>query len=70
MTDHHSPTRVIAYADGHQLDASRAFYTDVLGFEVAMEDPILGLSSPANRSGSSTVPTSSASRMSSLVAKW
>ena len=46
-----SPTRVIAYADGEDLDASRAFYTDVLGFEVAMEDPVLGLTSPAGRGG-------------------
>jgi catechol 2,3-dioxygenase-like lactoylglutathione lyase family enzyme len=44
------PTRVIAYANGDDLAASRAFYTDVLGFEVAWEDPVLGLSSPANRS--------------------
>ena len=50
MTHTPSPTRVIPYANGADLDASRAFYTDVLGFEVAMEDPILGLTSPANRS--------------------
>jgi catechol 2,3-dioxygenase-like lactoylglutathione lyase family enzyme len=51
-----SPTRVIAYANGQDLDASRAFYTDVLGFEVAMEDPVLGLISPANRSAEVLVP--------------
>jgi catechol 2,3-dioxygenase-like lactoylglutathione lyase family enzyme len=51
-----SPTRVIPYADGHDLDASRAFYTEVLGFQVAMEDPILGLSSRANRSAEVLVP--------------
>jgi catechol 2,3-dioxygenase-like lactoylglutathione lyase family enzyme len=51
-----SPTRVIPYADGEDLDASRAFYTDVLGFEVAMEDPVLGLTSPANRSAQVLVP--------------
>ena len=51
-----SPTRVVAYAKGEDLDASRAFYTDVLGFEVAMEDPILGLTSPANRSAQVLVP--------------
>ena len=59
MTDQRrapSPTRVIAYADGEDLDASRAFYTDVLGFEVAMEDPVLGLTSPANRSAQVLVP--------------
>jgi catechol 2,3-dioxygenase-like lactoylglutathione lyase family enzyme len=51
-----SPTRVIAYAGGEDVDASRAFYTDVLGFEVAMEDPVLGLTSPANRSGEVIIP--------------
>jgi catechol 2,3-dioxygenase-like lactoylglutathione lyase family enzyme len=59
MTDHlhaPSPTRVIAYANGEDIDASRAFYTDVLGFEVAMEDPVLGLASPANRSAQVLVP--------------
>jgi catechol 2,3-dioxygenase-like lactoylglutathione lyase family enzyme len=59
MTDQRhapSPTRVIPYADGKDLDASRAFYTDVLGFEVAMEDPVLGLASPANRSAQVLVP--------------
>jgi catechol 2,3-dioxygenase-like lactoylglutathione lyase family enzyme len=59
MTDRRrapSPTRVIAYASGEDLDASRAFYTDVLGFEVAMEDPVLGLASPANRSAEVLVP--------------
>ena len=45
-----SPRRVVAYASGEDLDASRAFYTEVLGFEVAMEDPVLALTSPANRS--------------------
>jgi catechol 2,3-dioxygenase-like lactoylglutathione lyase family enzyme len=51
-----SPTRVVAYANGDDLDASRAFYTDVLGFEVAMEDPVLGLASPANRSAEVLIP--------------
>jgi catechol 2,3-dioxygenase-like lactoylglutathione lyase family enzyme len=53
MTDHKapaSPTRTVCYADGQDLDASRAFYTEVLGLDVSMEDPILGLTSPANRS--------------------
>jgi catechol 2,3-dioxygenase-like lactoylglutathione lyase family enzyme len=45
-----SPTRVVAYAKGRDIDASRAFYTEVLGFEVAMEEPILGLTSPVNAS--------------------
>jgi catechol 2,3-dioxygenase-like lactoylglutathione lyase family enzyme len=51
-----SPTRVIPYANGGDLDASRAFYTDVLGFDVVMEDPVLGLTSPANRSAQVLVP--------------
>jgi catechol 2,3-dioxygenase-like lactoylglutathione lyase family enzyme len=59
MTDQRpapSPTRVIPYASGENLDASRAFYTDLLGFEIAMEDPVLGLTSPANRSAQVLVP--------------
>lgn len=51
-----SPTRVVAYAKGEDLDASRAFYTDVLGFEVAMDEPILGLTSPINRSAQVLIP--------------
>jgi catechol 2,3-dioxygenase-like lactoylglutathione lyase family enzyme len=51
-----SPTRVVAYANGEDLDGSRAFYTEVLGFEVAMEDPLLGLTSPANASAQVLVP--------------
>jgi catechol 2,3-dioxygenase-like lactoylglutathione lyase family enzyme len=51
-----SPTRVVVYAKGEDVDASRAFYTDVLGFEVAMEEPILGLNSPTNRSAQVLVP--------------
>ena len=59
MPEHlHSPfpARVVAYANGADLDASRAFYTDVLGFEVAMEAPVLGLTSPANSSAQVLVP--------------
>ncbi len=51
-----SPTRVVAYARGENVDTSRAFYTDVLGFEVVMEDPVLGLTSPANRSAQVVIP--------------
>ena len=43
------PTRVVAYADAADVAASRSFYTEVLGFEVAMDDPALGLASPTNR---------------------
>jgi catechol 2,3-dioxygenase-like lactoylglutathione lyase family enzyme len=51
-----SPTRVVAYANGEDLDASRAFYTDVLGFEVSMEEPVLGLTSPTNRTAQVVLP--------------
>jgi catechol 2,3-dioxygenase-like lactoylglutathione lyase family enzyme len=40
--------RIHPYADGDDLAASREFYVEVLGLEVAMEDPVLGLKSPAN----------------------
>lgn len=39
-------TRIVPYADGSDLVASRRFYVDVLGLEVRMEDPVLGLGSP------------------------
>ena len=41
-------TRIIPYADGAETDtaASRDFYVGVLGLEVAMRDPVLGLRSP------------------------
>jgi catechol 2,3-dioxygenase-like lactoylglutathione lyase family enzyme len=49
-------SRVIAYADGDDLAASRDFYVEVLGFDVAMEDPVLGLTSPANPSAQVLIP--------------
>lgn len=48
--------RIIAYADGDDLANSRSFYADVFGLEVAMEDPILALKSPANPSAQVLVP--------------
>jgi catechol 2,3-dioxygenase-like lactoylglutathione lyase family enzyme len=33
--------RIVAYAGGHELSASRDFYVEVLGMQVAMEDPVL-----------------------------
>ncbi len=36
------------YADGKDLASSREFYVEVLGLEVAMEDPVLGLRSPTD----------------------
>ena len=43
-----SVRRIVAYAGGRELDASRDFYVEVLGMEVAMEDPVLDLRSPDN----------------------
>ena len=40
--------RIVAYAGGHQLSASREFYVEVFGMQVAMEDPVLALRSPDN----------------------
>jgi catechol 2,3-dioxygenase-like lactoylglutathione lyase family enzyme len=48
--------RIIPYADGRDLSASREFYVQVLGLEVAMENPILALASPANRSAQVLIP--------------
>ncbi|MCP9491335.1 MAG: VOC family protein [Solirubrobacteraceae bacterium MAG38_C4-C5] len=42
------PVRIVPYPDGRDIPASRGFYVDVLGLEVAMEDPVLCLGSPAN----------------------
>jgi catechol 2,3-dioxygenase-like lactoylglutathione lyase family enzyme len=48
--------RIHPYADGGDLAASREFYVEVLGLEVAMEDPVLGLRSPANPTAQVLVP--------------
>jgi catechol 2,3-dioxygenase-like lactoylglutathione lyase family enzyme len=40
--------RIVAYAGGDELIASRDFYVEVLGMQVAMEDPVLDLQSPEN----------------------
>ena len=48
--------RVVAYADGDDLGASRDFYVEVLGLEVAMEDPVLGLTSPTNPTAQVLIP--------------
>ena len=40
--------RIVAYAGGEQMEASREFYVDVLGMKVAMEDPVLDLQAPEN----------------------
>jgi catechol 2,3-dioxygenase-like lactoylglutathione lyase family enzyme len=48
--------RIVAYADGDDLAASRDFYVEVLGFQVAMEDPILGVTSPTNPTAQILIP--------------
>jgi hypothetical protein len=40
--------RIVAYAGGHELSASRDFYVEVVGMQIAMEDPVLDLLSPDN----------------------
>ena len=40
--------RIVAYAGGHEISASREFYVEVLGMQVAMEDPVLDLRPPDN----------------------
>lgn len=38
--------RIVAYAGGEEIAASREFYVEVLGMRVVMEDPVLNLQSP------------------------
>jgi catechol 2,3-dioxygenase-like lactoylglutathione lyase family enzyme len=40
--------RIVAYAGGRELVASRDFYVEVLGMHVAMEEPVLDLQSADN----------------------
>jgi catechol 2,3-dioxygenase-like lactoylglutathione lyase family enzyme len=45
--------RIVPYLESPDFEAVKAFYVDVLGLEVAMEEPgspFLGLASPDNRS--------------------
>lgn len=49
-------TRIVAYADGDDLAASRDFYVEVLGLQVAMEEPVLGLTSPDNPTAQILIP--------------
>jgi len=48
--------RVVAYSHGDDTAASRDFYVEVLGFQVAMEDPVIGVSSPANPTAQVLIP--------------
>lgn len=49
-------TRIVPYANGRDIPASRDFYVEVLGLEVAMDNPVLGLSSPANPKAQVIIP--------------
>ena len=44
------PIRIVPYPSGSDMSASREFYVEALGLQVAMEDPVLCLGSPANPS--------------------
>ncbi|MBA0123997.1 VOC family protein [Haloechinothrix sp. YIM 98757] len=44
-------SRLVSYADGDDIAASRDFYVEVFGLEVAMEDPVLGLRAPTGPTG-------------------
>ena len=48
--------RILPYASGAEMEASREFYVDVLGLEVAMDDPVLGLQSPDNPTAQLVIP--------------
>jgi len=48
--------RILPYTDGDDVAASRDFYVEVLGLEVAMEDPVLGLRSPDNPTAQLLIP--------------
>lgn len=48
--------RIISYADGHDLAASRTFYVEVFGLDVAMDDPVLGLQSSDDPSAQVLIP--------------
>ncbi len=44
------PIRIVPYPGGRDIAASREFYVEALGLQVAMEDPVLCLTSPATPS--------------------
>lgn len=50
------PVRTICYAAAQDVGASRSFYTEVLGLTVSMEQPVLGLASPANPTAQILIP--------------
>ncbi len=48
--------RIVPYADGDDIAASREFYVELLGLEVVMEDPVLGLRSPDTPAAQVLIP--------------
>jgi catechol 2,3-dioxygenase-like lactoylglutathione lyase family enzyme len=48
--------RIIPYAGGDDVAASRDFYVGALGLEVAMEDPVLGLRAATNPTAQVLIP--------------
>lgn len=48
--------RILPYAGGSDVGASRGFYVDVLGLSVAMEEPVLGLRAPDNPAAQVIIP--------------
>lgn len=51
-----SVARIVPYADGTDIAGSRDFYVEVLGLQVAMDDPVLGLTSPDNPAAQVIIP--------------
>ena len=49
-------SRIFPYAAGSDPAASRDFYVGVLGLDVAMQDPVLGLRSPDNPDAQLVLP--------------
>ena len=48
--------RIVPYAESDDLASSSEFYVEVLGLEVAFEEPVLGLRSPGTPSTQVIVP--------------
>lgn len=48
--------RIVPYADGDDIDASRDFYVGFLGLEVVMENPVLGLRATDNPTAQILIP--------------
>jgi len=48
--------RIIPYAAGDSIAASRDFYLDVFGLQVGMQDPVLVLRSPTNPTAQLIIP--------------